>query len=178
VAEVPDDKDYRKSLTDLSETMKDVGQKMRDDRHDESVQVDQKNIDDKLGDMIRELEKMSQMSSTSQRQESEREKQRKTRMAMMGQEKNSQRGGRAGEKLGPAEPPGSAINAPTVVSRTEKWAALPEKERDELLQVFRPEVPLRWRKRLEAYFVSVAAEEARRKSEAPAATEAKPETGN
>ena len=34
-------------------------------------------------------------------------------------------------------------------------------ERDELLQAFREEMPERWRKRLEAYFLSIAAEEAK-----------------
>lgn len=49
----------------------------------------------------------------------------------------------------------------TVADKQDAWAKLPPAQRDELLQAFREEVPERWRKRLEAYFTSVAAEEAR-----------------
>ena len=46
-----------------------------------------------------------------------------------------------------------------VAGKQDSWAKLPAAQRDELLQAFREEMPERWRKRLEAYFLSVAAEE-------------------
>jgi acyl-CoA reductase-like NAD-dependent aldehyde dehydrogenase len=55
-------------------------------------------------------------------------------------------------------PPG-AVNAAQVAGKQDAWAKLPPAQRDELLQAFREEMPERWRKRLEAYFLSVAAEE-------------------
>lgn len=55
-------------------------------------------------------------------------------------------------------PPG-AVNAAMVADKQDAWAKLPPAQRDELLQAFREEMPERWRKRLEAYFLSVAAEE-------------------
>ncbi|HEY3319375.1 MAG TPA: hypothetical protein VGP72_02725 [Planctomycetota bacterium] len=48
-----------------------------------------------------------------------------------------------------------------VAGKQDAWAKLPPQQRDELLQAFREEMPERWRRRLEAYFLSVAAEEAK-----------------
>jgi acyl-CoA reductase-like NAD-dependent aldehyde dehydrogenase len=57
-------------------------------------------------------------------------------------------------------PEGSA-NVAQVAGKQDAWAKLPPQQRDELLQAFREEMPERWRRRLEAYFLSVAAEEAK-----------------
>lgn len=161
LAEVPDHDDYGKQLSDLSGVMKGVEQKMRDDRFDEIVQIDQNDIDEKLGDMIQELEKM-QRTKMEQQQKESRQQQSKRRLATLGEGEEVSPRPRSASR--PPPPPASheeRINSGRVVSRGDNWAALPEAERDELLQVFRPEVPLRWRKRLEAYFVSIAAEEAK-----------------
>jgi hypothetical protein len=48
-----------------------------------------------------------------------------------------------------------------VADKTNDWSKLPPAQRDELLQAFREDMPERWKKRLEAYFTSVAAEEAK-----------------
>lgn len=61
-------------------------------------------------------------------------------------------------KPGGAVPHG-ATGAAQVTSTMDSWAKLPAAQRDELLQAFREDVPERWRKRLEAYFLSVNAEE-------------------
>lgn len=159
IAEVPDHGDYQKQLSDLSGQMKSVEQKLRDDRFDEVVQVDQNDIDEKLGDMIRELEKM-QIMRQEMREQTDRKQTSKRRLSMMGEDEIT----RTPRSSAPRPPSPvaneSRVNAGRVVGR-ENWASLPQAERDELLQVFRPEVPLRWRKRLEAYFVSLAAEEAK-----------------
>lgn len=55
--------------------------------------------------------------------------------------------------------PHGATGAAQVTSTMDSWAKLPAAQRDELLQAFREDVPERWRKRLEAYFLSVNAEE-------------------
>jgi len=62
--------------------------------------------------------------------------------------------------LGSAVPPGSQ-QAAIVAGKQDSWAKLPAAQRDELLQAFREEMPERWRKRLEAYYLSIAAEEAK-----------------
>jgi acyl-CoA reductase-like NAD-dependent aldehyde dehydrogenase len=53
------------------------------------------------------------------------------------------------------------VNPAIVAGKQDAWAKLPPAQRDELLQAFREEMPERWRKRLEAYFLSIAAEEAK-----------------
>lgn len=160
LAEVPDQVDYGKQLKDLSGVMKDVELKMRDDRYDEVVQVDQNEIDEKLGDMIRELEKMQRMKIEQQQKES-RNQQSKRRLATLGEGDDVSPRPRTASRPPPPAKADERVNSGRVVSRGDNWAALPQAEREELLQVFRPEVPLRWRKRLEAYFVSLAAEEAK-----------------
>jgi hypothetical protein len=160
LAEVPDHADYGKQLKELSGVMKDVELKMRDDRYDEVVQVNQNEIDEKLGDMIRELEKMQRMKVEQQQKES-RNQQSKRRLATLGEGEDVSPRPRTASRPPPPTKAEERVNSGRVVSRGDNWAALPQAERDELLQVFRPEVPLRWRKRLEAYFVSLAAEEAK-----------------
>jgi len=52
------------------------------------------------------------------------------------------------------------MSAAQVADRQASWAKLPPAQRDQLLQAFREEMPERWRKRLEAYFLSIAVDEA------------------
>jgi hypothetical protein len=166
--EVPDPNDYQQRLATLSKDMQGVHDKLRDDRHDETVQVDQRDIDDKLTEMINELEKMKRME-ISQSNNTDEEKRR--RMQMVGQSSQVSTRPKPDSKLSSGPGAGEARVNPLEVTRTQdRWASLPAKERDELLQIYRPDVPVRWRKRLEAYFVSIAAEEAK----APAKTEAAP----
>ena len=121
----------------------------------EMAQVDQKDIEDKLNTMINDLEKMQQMQPKPR----DEKQNSKRRMAIMtGEQQSGQKPAKPGSKP-PPEPGDSKLNAGKVLSAKDNWATLPAAERDELLQVFRPEVPLRWRHRLEAYFVSIAAEE-------------------
>jgi hypothetical protein len=61
-------------------------------------------------------------------------------------------------QLGATVPPG-ATNPAMVAGKQDAWAKLPPAQRDELLQSWNEGVPERWRKRLEAYFTSLAAEE-------------------
>ncbi|HEY3319376.1 MAG TPA: HEAT repeat domain-containing protein [Planctomycetota bacterium] len=158
--EIPEQADYQKDLADLSDNMHEVAGKLREDRHDTTVQIDQENIDSRLTDLIRELEKVRKAQQSSQQQNSPRQKEQEQRQAMLGaQPQTSQPPRRAAEKLQSNPTAGNNGDSASVVGKADRWARLPEKDRDELLQVFRPEVPLRWRKRLEAYFISVAAEE-------------------
>jgi hypothetical protein len=53
------------------------------------------------------------------------------------------------------------LNAAIVAGKQDAWAKLPPAEREEFLNSFREDIPERWRKRLEAYFLSVAKEEAK-----------------
>lgn len=67
----------------------------------------------------------------------------------------------AQSKLSGSVPEG-AKNTASVIDKQSSWAKLPPALRDELMQSQRDDVPERWRKRLEAYFVSIAKDEAKR----------------
>jgi hypothetical protein len=170
--EVPDPDEYQERLATLSKDMQNVHDKLRDDRHDETVQVDQRDIDDKLSEMINELEKMKQ-AQVSKSNEPDEEKRR--RMQLIGGSAQASSRPRPDSKLSSGPGAGEGRVNPLEVTRTQdRWASLPAKEREELLQIYRPDVPVRWRKRLEAYFVSIAAEEGKSSSQPPSDA-AKPE---
>ncbi len=56
-----------------------------------------------------------------------------------------------------------ALNSAQVTGQQDAWAKLPPAMRDEMNQANREGVPERWRKRLEAYYFSVAGEETKKK---------------
>lgn len=57
--------------------------------------------------------------------------------------------------------PAGPTSAAMVADKGSEWSKLPAAQRDQLLQAFREDMPERWKKRLEAYFTSIAAEEAK-----------------
>ncbi len=145
-------------LQELSAKMKEVELMLRDDRHDAFVQIKQKNISINLDKMIADAEKSQQQKQQNQEKEKsqkqQRQEQRQQMMAGMPKQ-NSQ--------PGPATPPGPTQEHAQVAGTASKWAKLPQSARDELLQTYAGEVPPRWRQRLEAYFLSIAAEEVKDK---------------
>ena len=156
---VPSAQDAAGELAALAKEMKEVEQKLRDDRHDQAVQVQGGQIEQKLAMLIEKLNKACNSSSSSSSSQDKQQHQQK----QQGQgSQNKQQGGSPlkDSSLGGAVPPG-AMNAAVVAGKQDAWAKLPPAQRDELLQAFREEMPERWRKRLEAYFLSVAAEEAK-----------------
>ncbi len=157
-AAVPTAGEAAGELSSLAKEMKEVEQKLRDDRHDQAVQVQGNQIEQKLAMLIQKLDKACNSSGQGSGEGKEKSQQ---------QQKSSGGGGGKGggsplkdSALGGATPPGSA-NPALVSGKQDSWAKLPPAQRDELLQAFREEMPERWRKRLEAYFLSVAAEEAK-----------------
>lgn len=151
---------FATKLKELATDMQSVESKLRDDRHDSSVQNDQQDVQIKLAEMIKTLEDLEQ-SKTQQAQNSKDGKKRWGALASSSSPSPSK-----GSKLSmpPRDPAQeAAFQAARVAEQRNRWANLPAASRDEMLQVFRPEVPIRWRKRLEAYFLSVAAEEVKKK---------------
>lgn len=156
--EIPDPGEFRKRLEALSEDMTDLHDKLRKDRHDETVQLEGKDVERKLQEMIDELQRMENVAN-SQRKDRPQDR---TRQASSSSSRSS--GGRPDASgSGGGDGVEGRVNPSEVVARQETWSQLPPKERDELLQIYRPEIPMRWRKRLEAYFVSVAQEDAAQK---------------
>ncbi len=155
-ADVPTADQAGGTLTKLAEDMKAVEEKLRSDRHDQAVQADGANIEKQLTELIKKLEKSSSSSSKS-KSEQEKEQQQQQKQAN-GQDKKDAKQGMQDSKLG-ANVPAGATNAAMVSGTMDAWAKLPPAQRDELLQAFREDVPERWRTRLEAYFLSVNAEQ-------------------
>jgi len=156
---VPNAGEAANELSSLAKEMKEVEQKLRDDRHDQAVQVQGTQIEQKLATLIQKLDKACNGSGEGKPGEGEKNKQQQ-------QQGSKANGGKSSgnplkdSALGAAVPPGSS-NPALVAGKSDSWAKLPPAQRDELLQAFREEMPERWRKRLEAYFLSVAAEEAK-----------------
>jgi hypothetical protein len=154
---VPTAGDAANELAALAKDMKVVEEKLRSDRHDQAVQTQGKDIEKKLAQLIEKLNKSggSGSGSSSSQQQSQQQQQKQQQ-----QGGGSQSRSLSGSEMGSAQAP-TSINPASVATKTEAWAKLPAAQRDELLQAYREDVPERWRKRLEAYFLSIAAEEAR-----------------
>ncbi len=123
----------------LSEAFQEIQFKMegywlelRMDRHDNSIQIVGKEIDDDLDKLIKSAE--------------EEEKKRSDKP--------------------PKEKPRPAPEGPAGEARESKNSTsdLPPAERSEILQIYRKEFPVLWRARIEAYFVSILADEAKREA--------------
>lgn len=144
-------------LVSLAKEMKEVEDKLRNDRHDQAVQVQGNGIEQKLMTLIEKIEKSSNNSGSGSDEKKQQQQQQKKSGS---QANNGKSGGSplADSKLGGAVPQG-AVNPAMVAGRQDAWAKLPPAQRDELLQAYREDMPERWRKRLEAYFLSIAVEE-------------------
>jgi hypothetical protein len=156
---VPSPDAFSSKLKALASDMKSVENNLRSDRHDSGVQNDQQDVEIKLAEMIRSIENMERAQSMA----SSSSKDSKKRWALSSSSQSSPGGAGAGGSGGKDSKPSgeNAFQAARVADQKDRWAQLPPAARDEMLQIFRPEVPARWRKRLEAYFLSVAAEEAK-----------------
>ena len=159
---LPPPGEHENLLIRLAKDMRGVEDKLRSDRHDQAVQVDQKDIEEKLTKLIEQIEQMQQSSSSSQGQQQGQKQGQKQGQQQGGQQ---QRGSKrptspmTDSGLGAGAERG-ALNPAEVASHQAEWAKLPPSMRDEILQVDRPGMPERWRVRLVAYYLSLAAEEA------------------
>lgn len=158
-AGVPNAKAHDNVLNQLAKEMKGVEEKLRDDRHDQAVQVDQKGIEDKLTKLIEMLKKMQQKQGQGKQQQKKRKKQgQKQKRQKSGSKPGSPSSPLQDSNLGGSAQRG-ALRPGEVSGIQDRWAKLPPHLREEMLQVYREEMPERWKKRLEAYYLSVAAEQ-------------------
>jgi len=148
-----------KELSDLAKEMKDVEDKLRNDRHDQAVQVQGAGIEKRLAQLVEKLNQACSQSSGSQKQ-GDKDKQQQRQQGNQSNPGKSSNNPLKDSTLGSPVQQGQ-MNPALVAGKQDAWARLPPAQRDELLQAFREEMPERWRKRLEAYFLSIAAEEAR-----------------
>ncbi len=143
-------------LKELADRMSGLHDMLRGDRHDSKVQIEGQIIENEIGFLI---EKMEQQQKEQQQQEQQKQQSSKKK-----QEQQSQQGS-SGSPLADSAPgaptsEGKRSQPPAQVQgKQSSWSSLPKAQRDELLQAYGAEMPLKWRKRLEAYFFSLAAEE-------------------
>lgn len=149
------------ALRDLSQRMKGVEEKLRSDRHDMGVQIEAGMVESSLEGMIKKAEEQQKQSSQQQKKQDKQKQER--------QERQEMRSGKSEKPMLDSSPhaptPPGPTDAAQVSGHSSKWAKLPKAERDAILQSYRDEVPEKWRKRLEAYFTSIAAEETKREKD-------------
>lgn len=149
---------FAEDLPDLAQRMKDAEEMLRQDRHDILVQAKLRMIESNLDRMISEAEKKEKQDQ----QQQQKQQQQKQQMAQApSKQRQSSQSPLQNSSLSET-PPGPTQETAKISGTGSKWAKLPPAARDELLQTYAQEVPIKWRKRLEAYFLSVAAEEARK----------------
>lgn len=147
-------------LKPLIKEMAEMELMLRDDRHDAFVRIKGEGIENNLAEMISKAEKEQQQQQQSQKQDQQKQKQQKQQQSRQERQQQSN-SPLAKSQLKDATPPGPT-NAAPVTGTGSKWANLPPAAREELIQSYRDDIPERWRKRLEAYFLSIAAEEVER----------------
>jgi len=121
---------------------------LRDDSHNQSVQIAGTEIESELTKLIDEIEKTNRV-----------EMRRKTRTEQALYAKTGRDPMQKSFLGGPIL--GSVIARKTPLERATdaSWFKLPDAKRDQVIQSWGVEMPLRWKARIGAYFASIAAEE-------------------
>lgn len=133
---------------EIAGVMWEIENQLRDDKTDALVQLNLKEAIDRIEKLIKDAEELPAGNADS----------------------DYKRGLRA---LKDSDTKGD-VKRPQVASHQEPyefqiqpgdWASLPRKERGEIVQVWASEVPLRWKQRIAAYFLSLNAVESEAKKE-------------
>lgn len=145
-------------LKPLAKEMAEMELMLRDDRHDAFVRIKGDGIENNLAEMITKMEKEQQEQQQNQKQDpQQKQKQQREQSRQQRQQQLSSNPITNSQPKAPT--PSGPTNTAQVSGTGSKWAKLPPAAREELLQTYRDDIPERWRKRLEAYFLSIAAEE-------------------
>jgi len=147
--------DAKKSLKDLAKRMAEMESQLREDRHDSGVQSKGKSIEDQIGQMVEDAEKQQQQQSKQEKQKQQQHQKQEIQTTQKKQQSQT-----PGQSMAPSSP--GATDAAVVSGHSSDWAKLPKAIRDEMIQNYQSEMPSLWKKRLEAYFLSIAIEEAKK----------------
>lgn len=115
---------------------------LRDDKYDKTIQIDIQESIDRMEKLIKDAEEAKETDIESRR--------KNDLLAMKGDRKN------------PGKPPrvaGTDTDKKHYDDSSGDWAHLPRSQRNEIVQVWAADIPLLWKRRLEAYFLSVNAED-------------------
>lgn len=155
----PEIKSIEDEIRAISKEMALVADQLRADRADSTVQLDQKSATDRLAKLIKAIED----AKPSDQKADPKKKPLAVFESEMKAKGGSGSGGNNPGQGGPPAPTGTKEDPPKVAGRFAEWGKLPKSSRDELLSAMGNDVPLRWRKKLEAYFLSIAAEETKKR---------------
>lgn len=140
VEQPPPDESFHAKAAEIVALMNEVHDSLRGDMVHKTVQTKGKEIEDKLDKLIEEIELDEEGDGTSDKNGKRPDKDSKlSRHVKFDQNDRA-----------------------WLLSDRAFMAGPPKSCRDGIIQVYRAELPLRWRQRIAAYFVSIAADEALR----------------
>ena len=138
-------KDIIDELYELVRNMDDLTDKLRDDQVNDSVKIAGKEIEDKIDKLIDEIENA-----------------KPSIRAPLRADQAMKAAGRQPRKVSCLSS-SSSVQGKVVPHRVvlqeftnSNWHKLPDAKRGEVIQTWASELPVRWKSRIEAYFVSVA----------------------
>ncbi len=134
----PEEKTDADKLRDIVELMKDVEYKLWEERADTTVQIDGKKVEDELEKLIREVEGRGDGDGN----------------------KNGKKPMHDSHGWHVVVPEIERENKAGGADSRDGWSKLVARKREEMVQVWASELPLRWKSRISAYFLSLAKAEA------------------
>jgi hypothetical protein len=150
----PQKKDIIDEIYEIKSLMIYMEEKMRDDRFDKYVEMAGNEINQKLQKLIEETEEESNNKKKMQPQE-QSQKQRKEQLSMLNGKMPATK---SRLKEGASETK-EKMYVPPILKDDSSWAKLPTIRRESILQIPNEDIPIRWRKRITAYMLSVNAAE-------------------
>jgi hypothetical protein len=137
-------------IHEIIDVMVNLEDRLHDDRHDLVVQLQGKEIEDRIEKLIKDIEDDDKDEENGKPRTRTKIKPSEAKIPM----KDS--------KLKRQDVPAKVIPREQMAWDTQAyhdWARLQDLKRDSILQSYHEELPARWKKRLEAYFLSINAEE-------------------
>lgn len=147
----PEEKSLIKEMTEIADLMDEVHDNLREDRHDKVVHLKLDEIDERIGKLIVEGEDIER----HKRKIEELDKR-------IGQSPDGKTPTRVSKlpAVNPAKVKLMPQDPDSWISRDYwLWSHLPRASRDEIIQCWAEEIPIRWRLRISAYFLSIGAAE-------------------
>ncbi len=143
-------------LYEIFDKMMDMENALREDRHDPRVQLTGTEIADQLDKLINEIE---DAKATNKPPRGKVLAQRWTKLRSLA----------SGNPPPQKVEPGSVKQSSDSKIRGENpwWYKLPPEHREAMVQTYAAEIPLKWKQRIAAYFISIAVEETKTYSPPP-----------
>lgn len=140
---IPEEKDIADEIHEIATLEMSIGERLRDDKTDRTLQED-------IEESIERMEKL--IKDADAVKETDKETKRKNDLLVL-------KGKRAPNKNPSNRSEDLKQKSEEYGRENNDWASLPRSDRDEIVQTWAKDIPTRWRKRIEAYFLSVNADD-------------------